>query len=685
MTCRTMRRGLRGRRGSALILVLLMTLAVAALAVAAIFMSSSASLLSRFYDKERLFAYAAQSGIDRVVSRLQLDTTFAITSTTATSALDITSLVAADSSSISGVTVRVWAARTGDTTSSGPITISLLAQVADVNGTRFVRRVDLRRLHFGQWSLISNTGNASGNPFATSTMVAGRVHSNADWSTITQVSFRDSVTSTGTVSTTNAANIRTGKGENQRRIPWVHEDTLMARYWAGSVVGTDTLRFDINGGSYPPRVELVWVDLDADGVADREEGFVRIFEAADNSDYYYVDRIEARANGMTSGNTQYVDWENPTIQNQCGAFYLRGGKWQFFPVATHRVSWAWTIINAAGTPAAPASGNVSGSSTAVRNILSGPTARCFPTGSPYLVNTERFTTNAGVVSTASNATYPFGQQNAAHRYGGQDTTFTTTIRQCILDDEGDRCETGGGFDPIYTVGTWRTLSTVVGRESLRALDRNGRGAVLHFDGNIRLSGVTAGRVTIAAEGSVRIVDHLTNASGPNIADSDCSHLLGVVAEDYIRIEENMISHRTRVGTSNPQSTQVMLGGVNNFPLHGAFFSVGDYFGVEGNDFRQQNSNTSNCENTNLSMGCILHVGSAAMSVTRSFSTGTARGGKYLLTPDPCMESFGYRPPLFPETNRYKVLRSVDVRTAHAISDAARNAYFASLQGISDIP
>ena len=182
------RRGLSGRRrGSALILVLLMTLAVAALAVAAIFMSSSANLLSRFYDKERQFVYAAQSGLDRVVSRLSLDTTFAISSTTPTSALDLTTLATAAGAALDGVTVRVWAARTGDTTSSGPITISLLAQVADASGTRFVRRLDLRQLHFGQWALISNTGNQSANPFANSSLVAGRVHSNDDWSTITQV------------------------------------------------------------------------------------------------------------------------------------------------------------------------------------------------------------------------------------------------------------------------------------------------------------------------------------------------------------------------------------------------------------------------------------------------------------------------------------------------------------------
>ena len=54
---------MRARRGSALILVLLMTLAVAGLAIAAIFMSSSAGLLSRFYDREREFRLAAESGI----------------------------------------------------------------------------------------------------------------------------------------------------------------------------------------------------------------------------------------------------------------------------------------------------------------------------------------------------------------------------------------------------------------------------------------------------------------------------------------------------------------------------------------------------------------------------------------------------------------------------------------------
>lgn len=673
------RRGLRGRRGSALILVLLMTLAVAALAVAAIFMSSSASLLSRFYDKERRFAYAAQSGIDRVVSRLQLDTTFTITSTTAVSALDLTTLTTAADSSLSGVSVRVWAARTGDTTMTGPITISLLAQVSDASGTRYAKRVDVRRLHVGQWSFVSNTGNASGNPFATNSMAMGRIHANANWSTISQVSYRDSVTSTGTVGTTNALNIRTGKGQNQRRIPWPHVDTLMTRYFTASINGSDTLRFDIST-TYPARAELVWLDLDGDGLAEREEGFIRIFELENDWD---TDRIEVEPEPLNNSNSAYVEWDDETIQNQCGAFYLRNGTWQFFPVATHRVTWAWNIINTVGTPSAPAGGN-SNNSAGVRAILSGPTARCFPSGSPYLVNTERFTNSLGVVGVGGSFTRPFGSDDDSPRYGGQDTTLTMTVRQCDINSDGDGCSGGS----IYTVGSWRTLSTVSGRESLRALDRGGRGAVVYFDDDLRLSGVVAGRVTVAVNnGWIRIVDHLVHAGGPNATTDDCSHLLGVVAEDYVRVHENLISHRTRVGsgTGGGANSQVVLGGSDHFPLHGAFFSVEDYFGIEGNDFRQANANVWNCEGNTHSMGCLRHSGSAAMQNTRSFSTANNRGARYLLTPDACMETSGYRPPLFPETNRYKVLRSVDVRATHVISETARNAYFASLQGTSDIP
>lgn len=72
---------MRARRGSALILVLLMTLAIAGLSIAAIFMSSSANLLSAFYDKEREYRLAAESALEMVRSRLERDSSFAIPDT----------------------------------------------------------------------------------------------------------------------------------------------------------------------------------------------------------------------------------------------------------------------------------------------------------------------------------------------------------------------------------------------------------------------------------------------------------------------------------------------------------------------------------------------------------------------------------------------------------------------------
>ena len=670
---------LRARRGSALILVLLMTLAVAALAVAAIFMSSSAGLLSRFYDRERQYAYAAQAGLERVLSRLRTDTAFTVEGTAETVALDLTTIADADSTTIAGARVKVWAARTGDTTATGPITVSLLAQVIDASGsTRFVRRLDLRQFHFAQWSFVTNTAtSATSLPFHGNSFVAGRVHANGNWQSITQATYRDSVTSTGTFGVTNANNLKTGRGESQRVMRWPDASALLASL--DTAAQADSLAFDISGAN-PARAELVWRDLDADGVADRNEGFVRVFELENSWD---DELLEVRPLTWTGGNgaSAYVWWDDDVVQNQCGAFYRRNGTWQFFPVATHRAAWAWAIIDSAlGVPAGPTSGN-SDNATAVRNILSRPTARCFPAGSPYLVNTERFTDNGGNVGTGSSYQYPFGEVNVAHRYGGQDSTLTMVVQHCDLRTDGTRCNGG----TVALVGEWRALSATPGWTSLAPLDDAGRGAVVYFDSDLRLSGQVAGRVTVAVDGTVQIVDHLTHASGPNAEAGTCANLLGVIAADYLRVEESMIAHRVRVGSSTAQSTNVLLGGRDHFALHGALFSLGSYVGLDGNDFRQGNSNTTPCDGSNVNAGCIRHTGAAAMDTTRTFSSGNAaNGGRYVLTPDACFER-GYRPPYYPATNRYQILRAVDVRPSAIIGVNGIAAYFARLQGTSDIP
>lgn len=677
------RRGLRARRGSALILVLLMTLAVAALAIAAIFMSSSAGLLSRFYDRDRQFAYAADAAIARVVSRLQLDTTFSVGSTTPSVVLDLAGLTDASGDSINGAAVRVWASRTADTTTSGPVTVSLLAQVYDATGTRRVRRVDLRQESFAQYGYVVNTSTSSSSlAFAQGALQVARIHSNEDWYRVTSAEYRDSVTATGTVGTTGGGVFHRGHASGVARLPWPDDDvTLDSLEALATARGLD---FDESSND-EMRVEFVWLDVDADSVADRSEGFVRIFDFQ----HWATDRLAAEPT-----DNDYYAWNDAIIQNQCGAFYQRGGTWQFFPVATHRADWAVAVINGAGTPAAPSPASIGLSGNfydytddAVRAILSLPTARCFPAGSPYLVNTERFTNAAGVIGVGNGYNYPFGVRSSA-QYGGQDTTFTMETRTCAIEtsggQDGERCDNN---DDTIALGTWRTLSAVSGREALAPLDTGGLGAILHFSDDVWLSGTVVGRVTLATRGDVWIVDDIRYGGGPHAVSGDCAHLLGVVAREDIHVMESAILRRSRVGWGSQaaRNTYVALGGKEGIELHGAFFSLLDAFGPETNN-DQQGADGSQflCEGSRHSMGCIRHSGSVAMDTPREMSDGNGEGARYVLTRDACFDA-GYRPPMYPLTNRYRTLRAVDVRPALLIGLNAIPDYFASLQGTSDVP
>ncbi len=675
-------RGLRGtRRGSALILVLLMTLAVAALAVAAIFMSSSAGLLSRFYDRERQFMYAAESALEQAISKLERDTSFAVTSTTPVSVIPLTDLYDASGTAIAGARVQVWGALTGDTTSSGPITVTLLAQVSDVVGTRFVRRVDLRREHFAQINLlVNNATTAATAPFEGGASIVGRIHANGDWGQINGgPTYRDSVSSAGTVGG-NAGGFLTAKVEGTRRIPWPATDSVLA---------PDSIRAAADGmvivpaAADPTRIEFVWVD-DGDGVPEAGEGFFRVFDLLHPSDARLD--LQPTLHGPSAAQ-QHYRWDDPIIQNQCGAFYHRGGSWQFFPVATHRTAWARAVLSGAGTPAAPSSPEWEGTPNQQRDatiaVLQRPTARCFPAGSPYLVNTERFTeslANGGGVGTGATHVYPFGVENPAHRYGGSDTTFTALVRTCTIEDDGELCASG----TISDLGQWRALS---GSSYIAPLDADGAGAVVFATGSVRASGTVVGRVKLSVRGQLSILDRIVHGLGPNSDSADCSQLFGAVASGNVSVLDNAVTRFRRVGAAAPPGPpniqSVHLGGAQHLDLHGAYLSLTGSVGVLGSGTLTGNAaDQPTCEGSRYSGGCLRHVGSLAMMTSQSFSTSNGAGFRYTPTADACFER-GFRPPLWPGTNRYTVLRALDVRPRLLIGNGALAAYFASLQGDSE--
>lgn len=682
-----MRPRLRVRRGSALILVLLMTLAVAALAVAAIFMTSSAGLLSRFYDKERLYGLAAESGLELAVARLRSDGEFAIADTGMTVVLSGINVRDADGNAISGANVFVYAMVTGDTTGSGSRTLTFIARAYDSYGTRHVRRMDVRQESITRYTLLVDSfpDNQDVGPLA----MRGRVHSNSRIISENNTVYYDSVTAVGTI-TGNGVSYEGGRLAGASAVPFPRDSAFA---WMATTAAAANLSYTATGNGRT-RLEFVTLDLDNDGVLEAEESYVRIFVLlADGAQY-----MEAEPPFLGSGNNIRHNWADRIVQNQCGAFYLRDGRWHFFPVATHRASWAWNIIeddNGSGDYPDKPSGGDDYDAEAVENILQLPTARCFPIGSPYLVNTERFTDNSGQISgTQTNNTRPWGDKGgSANRYGGSDTTFTRIIRTCTFNSSG-LCN--GGTNVM--TGVWAGYSGMQDTalpDSLRlthwplhvSKNANSRGLV-NVSGSVYVSGVVRGQVTLRVGGTARLLDRLVYASDPNDPNvSACSNMLGLVATGDILVANGPMSRVRRFGTTGGSSNRFVkhMGPEERFSLHGYLLSTGGTIGVESpSEMIGSNSDAIDCPgptgNTSASGGCFAHTGSAAMRFYSAPFSGNSRGGlRPFPTPDRCMLT-GRRPPFFPGGVGFTVLRTMELEPARANTNARIEALLRSLRG-----
>jgi hypothetical protein len=678
------RRRLRTRRGSALILVLLMTLAVAALAVAAIFMTSSAGLLSRFYDKERLYGLAAESGLELAVARLRSDGDFAIADTGMTVVLSGISVRDADGNAIPGANVFVYAMVTGDTTGSGSRTLTFIARAYDNFGTRHVRRMDVRQESLTRYTLLVDSFPSTEDigPLA----MRGRVHSNSRIISENNTVYFDSVTAVGTI-TGNGVTYAGGSAAGASAVPFPRDSAFA---WMATTAATANLSYTATGNGRT-RLEFVTVDVNNNGVIEAPESYIRIFVlTADGAQFMEVDPPYSGS----GGNIRH-DWQDRIVQNQCGAFYLRSGRWHFFPVATHRASWAWTIItndNAAGDyPDAPADAD-DFDVEAVERILTLPTARCFPIGSPYLVNTERFTRSNGQISpTQSQNTFPWGSQGgSANRYGGSDTTFTRIIRTCTFNSSGT-CNNGTNV----MTGVWAGYSGTQDPalpDSLRlthwplhvSKNANARGLV-NVTGDVYVSGVVRGQVTLRVGGTARLLDQLVYVTDPNDPNQTaCTNMLGLVATGDILVANGAMSRVRRFGSNSRRFVRHM-GPAERFALNGYLLSTGGTIGVESpSEMIGNSSDAIDCPgptgNSSASGGCFAHTGSAAMRRYTAPFSGNQRGGlRPFPTPDRCMLT-GRRPPFFPGGVGFTVLRTMELEPARANTNARIEVLLRSLRG-----
>ena len=713
---------MRARRGSALILVLMMTLAVAGLSIAAIFMSSSAGLLSAFYDRERDYRLAADAALEVARTRLRRDSTLVVPDTGMRVLLSGYQVRDAQGVVLPRVRVNVYAAVTGDTTGAFLPFVTLIAQAYDAGGTRHVRRVDLRQESFSRYGLFVDSfpGSLTHGPAA----APGRVHTNSTWrSSGSGNTYEDTVTAVGGL--TGTATFRSDTVVGGPRVRFPRDSTFPA---LDALAASANLSFTpLTGTAQGTRIEFVAFDANNDGTVGPAEGFARVFDLAnvagvDTSRLKATPVVHSAFNFLDFQWQSYYRWNDPVVQRQCGAFYRRAGRWHFFPIATHRSNWARAVIQQTGASDYPAvtfaTMNVMDdhSETAVELIMRNQaTARCFPAGSPYLMTTERMTNDVGVITGTVADSVPFGvvtppggwPLSAPNGYGGSDTTFTVRSRTCsfsTLTTLG-RCDTG----TITDLGSWRAYggtpvagvaTTVRQTPELAYLwpyttqhNPASRGVISATAGPLFVSGEVRGRVTLRVAGAVKVIDRIRYSRDPNDPlQAACDDQFGLVAAGDVLVVEGLTSRVRRFGKQNAilpfildSAFTAIPGGQRRFQLHGSYLSTGGTVGVENpgttmGAAADQLLCPDDGAGTASNGGCLAITGGAAMRTYTALYGGTSNSGyRYYGIVDRC-QSTTRRPPFFPTTNRSSFVRALEVDPTLANTPSRIRALLMRLKG-----
>ncbi|MEP7384584.1 MAG: hypothetical protein ABI910_23120, partial [Gemmatimonadota bacterium] len=277
---RNLARRLKNRSGSALMLTMVFTFAMGGLAMSAIYMAGSSSILSKLYDRERDYRYAAEWALALGKSRLMTDTTFTLPDSLYVQLLNGQAVTDAAGQPVPKVKVDLYAGVGGNSTGQYGRFVELVAVAYDNGGARHVRRLELQAENFARFAMFTDRWSAG--CYTTGEIVRGRAHSNQSW--------QSCGTSPGPVYTDTVSAVTTVTGTAQYpsaghrfpsapiiQFPTVAKLSFMPGFASSANLSyTPPARVGSTGGS---RMEFVAVDLDGDGLlTGPAEGYFRIFE-----------------------------------------------------------------------------------------------------------------------------------------------------------------------------------------------------------------------------------------------------------------------------------------------------------------------------------------------------------------------------------------------------------------------
>ncbi|HEU4631935.1 MAG TPA: hypothetical protein VFS08_19455 [Gemmatimonadaceae bacterium] len=645
----------RERRGSALFLVMIMSAALAGLALSAIYLGSHATLVTKAFDREREYRYAAEAALAMGRAQLGQDASLVLDDSVPTQLLRQQPIMGADGRPVPGVLLNMWVARTGSKTGEHGLYASIIAEARDSSGggAKFVRRLELMEENFARFLDWSNDWARNGC-YGTGEIMDGPVFSNASigvcggW-------FKDSVASASTIG--DRGTFDKGQQEYQRRIE-MPSLARLERLRGYATSGNYYIDAPTNGDATTARlrIEFVWWDLDGDGTAvgDPQEGFFRVYTNQN------ANRIRA---DYRSNSDDYIK------DNQCGDWHYMDGKLQFFPVSVHDESWFrdamlappnrndnrnllpgyadWAngptgeaVILAHASAANRAAIMRGGRPTTApgRKMAGALYPRCFPAGDPHLAPTER---------SSSGGTWT----NADLERGGDSASFTPSSPASVANGNWLPW-TGPAVDWSRFPAAYRPPANM--RPYLWPIDRElnpSTKGVIYVNGTVAVSGVLNGRITLYSNASITFVDDLTYATDPS--SPDCDDMLGLIAAQEITIADNGINTaQDPVNGGDPGDT--WMDDDMHFTLHGVLMALDTFVPERWNAGAV---NMSTCNGQNIGRGCIYQVGGAIVN-HREVTYDGAHGFMESRTYDKRMSRDS--PPYFPTTGRYSDNRFYEV-------------------------
>lgn len=678
----------RARRGSALMLTMIFTLALGGLAISSIYMGASTTMLSKLYDRERDYRYAAEWALAIGESRITVDTTFVLPDSLYVQLMNGQTVTDALGQVVPKVKVDLYAGVGGQSSGQYGRFVELVAVAYDNGGARHVRRLELQAENFARYAMFVDTW-ATGACYATGEILRGRAHSNQNW--------KNCASAPGVIHTDTVSAVLTVQGTGQYQsaklngVPVIPYPSVTKLSWMPGYASSANLSFTpaakvgSTGGS---RMEFVGVDLDGDGtLTGPAEGYFRVFDArsgATTNPYANLSSVTPFVTGGTD--TTMLRMSTPSgsrfdnilagatsvaksaILNQCGVFFPMGNpaRQVFVPliaIDTVDLRYRW-IVDTLGTPAAaPGVTRFATRALAATWVMNQTTAaaraallrvqtapatsagRCFPAGDPRLMLSER----PGLLR--ANPPAP-GQSvdtlRDAWKRGGEDTTFTAVTKT-------GSWRTWAGFaGTFFTVATRRQAVEEPYLWPVHRTQNLNTKGVIYVNGDVYLSGQFRGRATLYIAGNGKFVDDLTYVTNPASLPI-CQNLLGIITTNNLMITDNNLNRpRQMDGSGTPMR---FLDDNQDFFLHGVTMSglsnMSATFGVEA--FSSGPNAGRQCTpvagyTVVTSGGCINQSGGVIhRAITATFS-GTGTGFAENRIKDACLDVDS--PPYFPLTGRY---------------------------------